>query len=99
MKWELRRYTDQDYVVSAVIELESDSSEDQELRAVRQALAYLNTLVASSVEGRPALHCPTCQCARLHGVAPSPGNPNSKSWHENVEPRDARPDPDPKRPT
>jgi hypothetical protein len=31
----------------------------------------------------PDLHCPTCQCPRLHAQIPVPGNPMSRSWHDN----------------
>lgn len=30
----------------------------------------------------PELHCATCQCNKLHSTPPIPGNPMSKSWHD-----------------
>lgn len=30
------------------------------------------------------LHCSTCQCPKLHAEAPVPGNPRSRSWHQNA---------------
>jgi hypothetical protein len=30
-----------------------------------------------------ALHCSTCQCSKLHAQIPVPGNPMSRSWHDN----------------
>jgi hypothetical protein len=30
------------------------------------------------------LHCATCQCNKIHGTAPMPDNPRSRSWHANA---------------
>lgn len=30
------------------------------------------------------LHCATCQCNKLHLTPPMPGNPRSRSWHQNA---------------
>jgi len=35
-------------------------------------------------ERADGLHCPTCQCNKLHPTPPQPENPRSKSWHENA---------------
>lgn len=44
----------------------------------------VNGIPAIKVLTRDDLHCATCRCPALHGVAPAPGNPNSKSWHNNA---------------
>jgi hypothetical protein len=31
------------------------------------------------------LHCATCQCNKLDEPVPAPGNPLSRSWHDNAE--------------
>lgn len=34
----------------------------------------------TSISGQ-SLHCATCQCERIRGKKPAPGNERSKSWH------------------
>lgn len=32
-------------------------------------------------KGEHVLHCPTCQCTRMHPTPRVPGSPKSRSWH------------------
>jgi len=43
-----------------------------------------NGLVLELV-GAEQRHCPTCQCNKLNPTPPVPGNPRSRSWHENAD--------------
>lgn len=36
-------------------------------------------------------HCATCQCERIHGEPPAPGNPRSKTWHGGAGSGDLQP--------
>ena len=42
-------------------------------------VGYSRSLEFRFIDAQP---CATCQCARIHGTAPMPDNPSSKSWHE-----------------
>ena len=36
------------------------------------------------VIGHDQMHCATCQCNKVHSAIPVPGNPRSRSWHQNA---------------
>jgi hypothetical protein len=52
---------------------------------IQQVLALMRELKYREAEELlardDAQHCATCQCARIHGSPPAPGNDRSKSWH------------------
>jgi hypothetical protein len=36
------------------------------------------------VIGPGQMHCATCQCNKIHSIAPVPENPRSRSWHNDA---------------
>lgn len=72
-------------------QLLTDCREKLQLYRDQHSGEYIGGVEFTALRGRidaalaKPLHCATCQCNKLNEPVPAPGNPLSRSWHDNAE--------------